>query len=301
MKNMFLSIAFVSSLMARAQGSEQINPAAVQSVGKYNMHSDKIYVDKSLKETSQSNGAYYLQKQLLGNQMVYNDSNTGNYWQDKAYLKNTPINQYIYKYFDIKDNKIVFAASASEYERTPDYMFHGMAFKSNKNNIVTNKFYYKYGKIDGEFAEYNDDGTFKSRKLYKEGKATDFLQTPQSLDKKFFGTWEARVPSKADWQEEYLINIYKDDGSIEAYKNMFYTNEFGKMQTMDGSNSKTVAYWIYKPNTGDSGQLEYYYNGELYEKADIRFKDTNTMQARSTYVNPKYGSIENAELIFKRK
>lgn len=294
----FISLFFV--LLVYAQGVEGLNIEGFRSSGSYQRNTDKIYVDKSLKQTTKSTAVYYLQKELIGRELAYNDRDTGNYWEDRAYFKDTPIIRYVYKYFDVRDNKLVFAASASEFEGQPHYIFHGMAFTANKNDKVKHKVNYQYGKLHGELAEYNSDGSFKNRKLYKNGQLTQFRQSPASLNEAFYGKWEATIPSSEDWTETDLINIYKEDGTIEAYNNMYYKNGSERRQTMDGSDTSVTGYWIYQPKSADSGIVEYYMDGELLQKNEVVFPDSNTMKIIVVYYNKNFGKSSFTELTFKR-
>lgn len=300
MKNFLIILTLLFFSISCAQKSHQLDILTLQAEGTYNNKAEKIFVDRSLKETSRSNASFYLKKELLGRDLVFNDSDTGNYWKDRAYFKDTPIVRYIYKYFDPTDDRLVFAASVAEYQGQPNYIFDGMAFSANKKNIVIHKMDYRTGKLHGEFAEYNDDGSFKERLLYKNGQRTTFYQTPESLNKDFIGTWVAVVPSEVDWQETELINTFKDDGTIESYKNMYYKNEEQRMQTMDGSDSPAKGLWIYQSSSQQSGVVEFYMNGDLIQKNEVRFPDKNKMEIKVIYYNKNYGPIEFEQLTFKR-
>ena len=292
MNNLLPFITFFISVISCAQDTATL-ATALQSAGKYNRGTDKIYVDRTLKQTSKTSAAYYLQKDLLGADMVPNDGNTGNYWEDRAYFKDTPIVRYIYKYFDVKDNKLTFAASVAEYKGQPNYIFDGLAFFSNKQNKVTGKLNYKIGKLNGEVAEFNEDGRFASRKLYKSGKPTGVIQDAKSLNQYFIGTWHSEMPTGADWQQTVLVNKFKDDGTIDSYRNMFYVNGSHKMQTMDGSSNPFETFWLYKPSGNSTGSIEFYdKNGELVQRSDVKIKDQNNASLTVSYTNPKYGSSE---------
>lgn len=292
MKKLLPFIVFFISVISCAQKTP-IPTTTLQSAGIYNKGTDKIYVDKTLKQTSKANAAYYLEKELLGADLVPNDSNTGNYWQDRAYFKDTPIVRYIYKYFDVKDNKLAFAASVAEYKGQPNYIFDGTAFFANKQDKVSSKLCYETGKLNGEVAEYNEDGSFASRKLYKNGKPTGVIQDAKSLNQYFIGTWHSDIPTGVDWQQTVLVNIFKDDGTIDSYRNMFYVNDSQKRQTMDGSDSPFETFWLYKPSGDSSGSIEFYdKNGDLVQRSDVKIKDRNNVTFTINYTNPKYGSGE---------
>lgn len=128
MKNFLIILTLLFFSISCAQKSHQLDILNLQAEGTYNNKAEKIFVDRSLKETSRSNASFYLKKELLGRDLVFNDSDTGNYWKDRAYFKDTPIVRYIYKYFDPTDDKLVFAAFVAEYEGQRHYIFDGMAF-----------------------------------------------------------------------------------------------------------------------------------------------------------------------------
>ncbi len=301
MKNFLIVSVLCVSLTACAQKNPVQNIAALQASGSYSEKEGKIYVDENLKQTSKSSAAYYLEKQLLGQDLVPNDSNSGNYWQDRKYFSDTPIVRYIYKYYDVKDGKLAFASSVAEWQGKPNYLFDGVAFYSNKKDIVTKKLNFTRGKLSGEVAEYNDDGTFKSRKILKDGKDTGFVQDVSSLNSYFFGTWETTLPSDAAWQETVLVNIYNDDGTIDVYKDMFYKSDQGRTQTMNGSDNKATAFWVYKPKDSKSGTVEYYFAGEKIQTNEFLMKDKNTMVLKVLYTNPKYTDDKIKSYIMTRR
>lgn len=126
------------------------NPETFYSSGTYN--GSTIYTDKNLKQTSKANAVYYVEKELLGRDLVPNDANTGQYWEDRKYFKNTPIIRYIYKYRRVANDKLAHAFSVGNWEGTGQFIFDGMAFSANDKDTVILKMNYTGGKLNGEVA-----------------------------------------------------------------------------------------------------------------------------------------------------
>ena len=300
---MMTFMTLLISIMSCAQNKPHRDVKLLQASGMYKLTGDKIYVDANLKQTSKSNAVYYLEKDVLGTDLVLNDSNTGNYWQDYRYFQDTPVVRFIYYYYNIKDGTKAFVAKAAEWQGKPTYLFDGLAF-FQKGEEVTAYMNYKGGKLDGEYVEVNEDRSLKFRKIMKDGKETDFYQTSESIDPYFVGKWQMLRPPKPDDsynKKTYLVNEYKADGSIEAYENIHYDEINGwSAGSLEGLN-KSKGFWKFKRTGENTGIMEVYFNGRLFERDEMIMKDRNTLVHKVIYTDVPPGTPVMRNYTMKRQ
>ena len=158
--------------------------------GEYVKTEDKVYVDKNLRQVEKSKAVYYLKRDLLGRDIVPNDDETGNYWEDRKYFKGTPILLFFYEYYRIDNNQLHFAVNVSELENTNTYMFHGKAlWASNDKPLAQGA--YSIGELDGDFTVYNANGSVKDQFGFDRGRKYSNMQKPEDVYKPLVGKWEA--------------------------------------------------------------------------------------------------------------
>lgn len=260
-----------------------------------------VYVDANLKPTTKEKARLYMKRELLGRQLVWNDGSSYDYWKDKQYFQDTPIINYIYHYYDIRDNKRYFTTQASELEGKNYYIFHGLAFWSHKNDIVKLNGGYQFGKLNGDFAAISENGEVTERFWYTNG-----TRGPITLKKEDFYT-----PAVAKWEAELEIDHYmrkthvyhlKADGTLEFYQNGYMRQSLdGPWQLWTSNDNPPQGLWKYTKKTDNTGEVEFYYKGVLIMKADAKIINANELSLRSTYIDKQYDQKNvGKELIFKK-
>jgi hypothetical protein len=279
---------------------------SLSAYGNYPITGEKIYVDKNLNPVSKSKAIYYLEKELLGRDLVPNDDVTGNYWEDKKYFKNTPIINYIYIYHRVDNDNIEFAANASELEGTTQYLFNGLAFWYEGDKVKVKGGYF-VGDLDGEFIVYNSDGTVKGEYGFDRGRFYSNMQDTENIYTPLIGLWEAELYNDNNFQLRTQVFDLKNNGSMEFYHNIYYgdMSENPKWELSEyGQDTKAKGSWKFSKGTGNTGVMEFYYKGEIAMCSDIYLVSDNELTMKITLISPffnsEYGYV-GLELRFLRK
>jgi len=275
------------------------------SYGNYPITGERVYVDQNLNPVSKDKAVYYLEKELLGRDLVPNDEDTGNYWEDKKYFKDTPIINYIYKYHRVDNNQIAFAANASELEGTTQYLFNGLAFWYEGDKVKV-KGGYSVGDLDGEFLVYNPDGKVKGEYGFNRGNFYSNMQPPESIYTPLIGLWEAELHNDHNFKLRTQVYDLKDNGSMEFYHNIYYgdmsDNPKWELSTY-GQDTKAKGSWKFLKGVENSGVMELYYKGEIAIRSDINMASDNELTMKITFIAPSFKSeygYEGLELRFFR-
>ncbi|MCU7693721.1 hypothetical protein ACFSPU_05190 [Haoranjiania flava] len=257
----------------------------IASEGKY-PDADVVYLNGNLQSTTKDKAKYYLKKQLLGRQLVPNDAVTYDYWKDKQYFKNTPIINYIYNYHDVKDNKLYFSSNASELEGFTDYIFHGLAMWVQKNGKIKLHGGYYYGKLHGNFALGDESGNVVERFWYTHGKKGAVVLNKEDFYTPVFGKWEAELKNDGYYRNTQVYNL-KPDGTLEFFQNSYVkvNNSWGLWTS---ETEPPTGLWKYIKNTDDTGTLEFYYNGLLAMKSNLKFLNKKEILLKSTYLDKQF-------------
>lgn len=276
----------------------------VASEGTY-PNADVVYLDANLKSVSKDKARFYLKKQLLGKQLVPNDAVTYDYWKDKQYFKDTPIVNYIYHYYDIQDNKLYFSANASELEGYTHYIFHGLAMWVQKNGKTKLTGGYAYGKLHGDFALGDENGQVLERFWYTNGVKGSVILKKEDFHPSMVAKWvnEPDKNSNSLYIQTPVYNL-KEDGTLEFYQNTY--NRYGQAESWalihSGDNSPEKGLWKYIKKTDNSGAMEFYYQGKLAMKTDVKIVSAKEITLKSTYLDKQFDQTSlGKELKFTRK
>lgn len=262
------------------------NIELLQSEGLYNSAST-IYTDAQLRQSTKDKAIYYLKKDMIGQDLVLNDSDTGDYWKDLKYFKDTPIVRYIYNYKSLTNNQTKISTTAAEIKGQSNYLFDGMAFTTDSNEVPNKKFFFVRGVLDGDVTEYKN-GKEINKYGYSNGKIYTNKQNKDSIYTPMIGFWEAELENNGNFSLHTLVNDFKEDGSMETYKNIYYSKDMFadpvEWEITDYSEGLELeASWVYSPKTENTGVLKTYLKWELYEIDDIRFLNQDKISMKATY------------------
>ena len=137
---------------------------------------------------------------------------------------------------------------------------------------VSEKAFYRVGKLQGEVVDYNEDGTVRDTNYYENGKLIDKKKFAVSPQNPLWGVWK-RNPLAA--------GVYPTDATWTFYANGIYEGRFFN-EKLPTPPEIGKANWKYIPVNSASGFLEVYLGDELTWKDAIRWINRN--QFESTFV-----------------
>lgn len=283
--------------------------SALQSSGSYN-RTGPVYTDKNLRQVSREKAVYVLDKELIGQDMAWNDSETHNYWEDRKYFKDTGIIRYFFKYRRIKDNKIdrVFAAVTKQGEAA--YIFDTLglttysdATDSKGDPRVHKKFNYSLGVLEGDLFEFSRTGDTLSISGYKKGKPYPYIITPKDTDSKLSGHWEVELRNNSNFSlDAYVLNLH-DNGYATVGTETYYSEDmFGdrirwKYSPLGSIFHPSGGAWRVK-DQGGKKVLEIFQGGALLLSGEIR--NANSSNLNLLVTDSKIEGMSRQEYTFKR-
>ncbi len=263
---------------------------------------ERVYLDANLKSASKDKASFYLKKQLLGKQLVPNDAVTYDYWKDKQYFKDTPIINYIYHYYDVKDDKLYFSANASELEGYTHYIFDGLAMWVQKNGKTRLTGGYSYGKLHGDFALGDENGDVLERFWYTNGVKSSVILKKEDFHSSMVARWEAELENDGYLKVTQVYDL-KGEGTLEFYQSSYIKNRTtGEWMRATSNTDNPKGLWKYVKKTDNSGTLEFYYRGVLAMKTDVKIMNAKEITLKSTYLDKQFDQKDlGKELRFLRK
>ena len=315
----WLSIWFLPLLMlqliscskdSNANPEDQIQPdlklgfdTSFATFGDYQKNDDKVYVDKNLRQVDKNKAVYYLKRELLGRDIVPNDDETGNYWEDRKYFKGTPVLLFFYEYYRVDNNQLHFAVNVSELEGTTTYMFHGKAlWAANDKPLAQGA--YSIGELDGDFTVFNPNGSIKDQFGFDRGRKYSNMQKPEDVYKPLVGKWEAKVAQDGNFKLVTQVYELNGNGSMNFYP-MTYLGGGGataQWRPVDGELIKTLGSWKYSGQSSNSGSMEIFFKGNGILKGNVQIISPTHFKLKPVSVDEKFKN-ENSmnELIFQKK
>lgn len=311
----FLMLPMLLQLMSCSKDSNaspdnQVQPdlqlgfdTSFATFGDYVKNEDKVYVDKNLRQVEKSKAVYYLKRELLGRDIVPNDDETGNYWEDRKYFKGTPVLLFFYEYYRVDNNQLHFAVNVSELENTNTYMFHGKAlWASNDKPLAQGA--YSIGELDGDFTVYNPNGSVKDQFGFDRGRKYSNMQKAEDVYKPLIGKWEAVAAQDGNFKMVSQVYELNSNGSINFYP-ITYLGSGGATpgwRPVDGETIKTLGSWKYTGQSSNSGTMELFFKGNSIMKGTLSIVSGTQFKLKPNWVDDHFKN-ENSfkELTFNKK
>lgn len=263
-------------------------------------NNSKIYVDKNFKKTSKDNAAYYMILESKGNQHTYQATATYNDGMVGTVAK-TPVLLWLYKYYYLSGELAVSIEGASLESSPKEIVYDGAANWYYKSGRQKAKAYFKLGKLDGDYIEYDEKGNIIATKSYADGEEYKKDRFASNVYRPLVGIWKMEKENNGV-TKKMVVNNFLEDGTMvyftEDYSLDFNSNEW-KFSPNEYREKNSFS-WKYTPEENNKGIIEYYYKNKLIEKDEITFLSNNTLESVTIFRDPSLGEYSKEKKKFQK-
>lgn len=185
----------------------------------------------------------------------------------------------------------------------PDaYMLDGEAVWFREDGTLLAKGFFKSGRLNGEYIEYNPYGDEVRKAIFNQGKILDTGQFEKHTDNHIIvGDWSQvfNTDNPLEIVEE-LHNKYLADGTVHIYKCYYSLSEGEVIPDTEFCDDPLIKFYKYKPSGEGRGIVEFFENGELVEKESIKFINKKEYTSKTVYLKDNPAGI-GTTFNFKKK
>lgn len=292
MKNLILLLLIVGNIFnvnAQKQPSNPYLKTVLDFKGNGGMQlSDKqevFYFDKNNSLTKSTQYVWKIEKKYHSGNYVM--KGVGTY--DDGYVIQAD-QQKLHNYSLIgyyKNGQQAFHIMTLHAENIPNaYVFHGPVIWYNQNGDLVAKGEFKNGYLQGNYFEYDSNGDVVNTFMFNKDKIVNLNEFKSNAKSaRIVGDWMNREtsPSAVGVRVKELHNKYLDNGELHVYYCHYNYEDWNPVPPEKFCDKPNIVHYKYIPTDEQSGTVELYNSGELFEKERIIFEGGKSYKTTTIY------------------